>query len=229
MTLKEIVTENPSLQYVLSFSNNNHIFLHSEDFDVNSKFMRRSKVRLGVDFSLVGFVHDNGILDSTPDEECSMIYKTNRPDAKNDYVLYVNPNPEVLVNHVKSVKHSRVAEYRQQTINSITEPDKDRVLHIYPGLESITFKGNVLSMDYTSHIQVSSSRYYGMWESIIIGLKTASKYRDRFSEVNIHLDKNEYTRQIVDYIYGKKTNNRRNILYLSALREYNNLNVKFYI
>ena len=229
MTLKEIVTENPSLQYVLSFSNNNHIFLHPEDFNVNSKFMRRSKVRLGVDFELVGFVHDNGVLDSTPDEECSMVYRTNRENASNNYVLYVNQDARVIVNHIKSVKHSKVTEYRQQTINSMTEPDKDRVLHIYPGLELITFKGNVLSMDYTSHIQVSSSRYYGMWESIIIGLKTAAKYWEKFSEVNVHLDKNSYNSQIVEYIYGKKTNNRRNILYLSALREYNNLNVKFYI
>lgn len=225
MKLNELITDD-CLQYILSFSNDNDIFVHPSDLNPNSKFFRTSKVRLGVDFEFVGYIY-NGSINKQATDTCSMVYRTKRGQGKCDYVLYVNQDRELLVHHIRSVKHSKVTEYRQQTINTLLPPDPDRIMHIYPALDSITFKGNMLKCDYTSHISVSTGSYYGMWESILVALRTVYKDKDKFNEVQVHLPRDKYTSQIIAYIQGKSTNNSRNRYYLSEIYKYRDLDIKF--
>lgn len=122
MYLQNVFANNSNYQVVLSFSNNNQVLLTEECFKPNSKFMRRSRVRLGVEFY---YCSSEGDLD---------IYRTRRGHDKTDYVVYVNKGDYVLLCSFKSkhTKYIKKTEEKQFSFKDMTAPDREPVVHAYP-------------------------------------------------------------------------------------------------
>lgn len=128
MTLQEIRNINKEYQMVLSFSNNNDVVIEEEDFDPNSKFVRRSKIRLDMNFEEIQ--NDSGM----------MIFRTYR--GKNDYIVYLAAEYKIVEAYRKKVSHSQTiksSENKQMTLKDIIKPNKDNVLHGYITVNSNQF------------------------------------------------------------------------------------------
>lgn len=121
--LQELYNMNNQYQVVLSFSNNDMVLITEESFHPNSKFMRRSRIRLKQDFMLV---ESTGTMD---------IYRTFRGGDKSDYVLYVNRGDYMVLHLFKEYKnHKTVISTTKNRSPKHTQgtPDREPVIHVYP-------------------------------------------------------------------------------------------------
>lgn len=123
MKLQELYNMNNQYQVVLSFSNNDMVLITDESFHPNSKFMRRSRIRLKQDFMLV---ESTGTMD---------IYCTFRGGDKNDYVLYVNRGDYMVLHLFKEYKSHKtvISTTKNRSPKHIQgTPDREPVIHAYP-------------------------------------------------------------------------------------------------
>lgn len=205
MTIQEIYNIYNNQQLVLSLSNNNDVLITGDCFDTQSKFYRRSKVRLGVDFHYVGYISNNVFvrlndINNAPSNSI-LIFRTYRGIKKSDYALYVFTGEYKMLEHYKKqVSYKRIMNQsnKQMTLNSITKPIPDKTLDICAYVcpdrtYYASYKNNGLKSG-LYHSQLYSNdmayNYLGYYAGVIIGLKMAKKYADRINLVRISADTN---------------------------------------
>lgn len=211
MLLQEVYQSYCNHQVVLSLSNNNDVLITEDSFNPESKFFRTSKVRLGVDFVMSGILSGESFIatnDQTLTKDATaIIYRTYREDAKNDYVLYIYQGEYKLLEGLKKkLSRKRVIMQTQQlTLNSITKPMPDKVLHICPHIENmqywVSYKNKALATErgeYLSNVYTHSMphSYLGYYAAVLLGLSVAKKYADRIDEVRVFYPEEDY------YSYG---------------------------
>lgn len=220
MKLHEVFQQYNKYQVVLSLSNNNEVLVTEDSFDSNSKFTRRSRVRLGVDFSLSGVIQ-NGAFHSTtaitPGTNLNeaIIYRTHRQTG-NDYVLYIFLGEYKLLEHYKKIASRKSIisnggfnsniQGQQLTFNSTTSPDPDKVLDVTPHLDSngyyIVYKspvfGECRSKTYIPRRYPKS--YYIYMEGVLCGLSISRRYADKINLIRIHWPEEE-TSPGVHFLY----------------------------
>lgn len=210
MTLQEVFNSYANYQVVLSFSNNNEILITDDCFCSDSKFFRRSKIRLGVDFLMSGVVQGNAFIQTTDQTAASnsnvIIFRTYRGNKKSDYVLYIYKGEYKLLEHFKKkVSHKRIITQtsRQMTLNSITEPSLDKVLDICPHVKNmdywISYRNNGLKSGiYYSPLYKNDMpySYLGYMAGVLIGLTIAKKYVGRINQVRIFHPDYEWSKGI---------------------------------
>ena len=140
MLLKDIYNHYSNYQMVLSFSNNDEVLITEDCFNPDSKFFRRSKVRLGVDFVISGYIHGNTLIHTnqiSSNESDVLIFRTYRGSSKNDYLLYLHKDYKILESIRKKVSRKRVIKQteHQMTMNEITKPIPDKTLLITPHMD----------------------------------------------------------------------------------------------
>lgn len=205
MKLQNVFTQYPlTSQVVLKFSNNNDRLIVPSDMDVNSKFIRSSKRRLGEDFVFDGIIQGDVVVHGTNaqlgNETCDgHVYRTHVKD-KCDYFLFVITNEKyVLLENLRKKSYSslRTNSNRQLTLNSITKPNADREMSICGGYDdgfyyfsatSPLFKDNATyqSMAVEYH---TNHEYIGQYLGVCFGLKTALVHADKLDKVKVYSDK----------------------------------------
>jgi hypothetical protein len=126
MTIYELIQKKNKANVVVLTYGRDSIFLHEEDLNPNSKFQRRSRIRLGLDFVPV----------PCADETEAEVYRTYRPNGR-DYFVHIYTD-KVLEHSIRiQKKNAQVAEARKQAyINrqlswkDIVSPDRDKKLEI---------------------------------------------------------------------------------------------------
>lgn len=205
MTLQEVFNNHSQYQAVLSFSNNNEVLITDDCFCTDSKFFRRSKVRLGVDFVMSGVIQGDVFIHTTDSTTAgnsnAIIYRTYRGTGKSDYVLYIYKGEYKLLEHFKkTVSHKRIITQtsKQMTLNSITQPAPDKVLDICPHVDNmdywVSYRNNGLKSGvYYSPLYKNTMpySYLGYMAGVLVGLSVAKKYAGRINQVRIfHPDDN---------------------------------------
>lgn len=121
MKLQELFNQNSQYQVVLSFSNDDMVLITHESFEPNSKFMRRSKIRLDQTFSLY---------ESKDDMD---IYKTNRGKGKCDYILYVNRGEYMVLELIrKKYEYKTIVRGKSNHHGPEGAPDREPIIHAHP-------------------------------------------------------------------------------------------------
>lgn len=205
MTIPELfvhyhVTANNPIQMVLKFVNNNDRLILPTDMDPNSKFMRASKRRLGEDFVFDGIIQGDVIINGTEKNlgntpADGYVYRTHTPN-KNDYFLFISENFKLLENiKKKSYKSVQQKSNQQLTLNSITEPNKDRELSIVGGCCGNDYwfcmSSPLFSVkEYKSQVLQNTTgyEYAGQYMGVVYALKTALNYCDKIDVIKIYRD-----------------------------------------
>lgn len=190
MKLLDIYNQYPTkTQVYLKFSNNNDRLITPGDMDPNSKFVRASKRRLGEDFVFDGVIQGDVIIHGTSAQFQSTkcdghLYRT-VTKGKTDYFLFIITNDEYKFLESlkkKSYKIVRQNSNRQLTLNSITEPNKDREISLVGTYDNgeyyFMMKSPLFSVPIyeSTHIPYNQRDYVGQYLGVIYGLKTALKY-----------------------------------------------------
>lgn len=210
MVLKEVFNSySKEYQVVLSFSNNNEVLITEDCFCTESKFYRRSKIRLGVDFIMSGMIQENTFVrttdQTTANNSDAIIYRTYRGTGKTDYVLYIYKGEYKLLEHYKKkVSHNRViTQTSQMSINSITHPVPDKVLDICPHIEGkdywVSYKHPELKTgEYCSPLYKNTMpySYLGYMAGVLVGLTIAKSYPERINQVRIFHPDDEWSKCI---------------------------------
>lgn len=204
MLLQDVFNQFQDNQLILSLSNNNDVLITSDCFNTQSKFYRRSKVRLGVDFHYVGYISNNVFvrlndINNAPSGSV-LIFRTYRGNNKSDYALYIFSEYKMLEHYKKQLSYKRIMNQsdKQLTMNSITKPIPDNVLDVcsyvcpdktyYVSYKNHSLKsGLYYSPLYTNDMAYN---YLGYYAGVIIGLQVAKKYADRINLVRISADTN---------------------------------------
>ncbi len=219
MLLQEVFNKHHNAQVVLSFSNNNEVLVTEDCFNVNSKFYRASRVRLGVDFVMSGVIQGETFLATTQTPELNhneaIIYRTYRGPHKTDYVLYIFTGEYKLLEHFKrAVSYKRVMAQTdtQLTLNSITEPDHDKILHICPCIDDMQYWVSFKNQDLANgvyHTKLYQNpfpySYQGYFAGVILGLNIAKRYSDKINQVCIHHTNDEWARGVYMFPLKKWT------------------------
>lgn len=118
-TLQTIRNYKPKWQMILSFSNDNDVVITTEDFDPNSVFTRRSKIRLSVDFDLI------------EDNVKYKVFKSNRKHGCEYTVLLASEYMvlELRKRHAYKTKKS-LEEVKQMSIKDILPPNPNRIAEV---------------------------------------------------------------------------------------------------
>lgn len=201
MKLQELFNSHKGCQVVLSFSNNNEVLITDESFNPKSKFVRRSKIRLEMDFCVSGVIKGETLIHVTegalPKRYDVLIYRTYRGAGKTDYVVYVYTKEYKFLENIKrKVSHSRVVAQTDKhlTLNSITEPMPDKVLDICPHIDpkDNTYWVSYRHNDFKSWVYNSPTyestyphSYICYLSGVIIGLTIAKKYPDKITQVRV--------------------------------------------
>lgn len=206
MLLQEVFNQYSQYQVVLTFSNNNDVLITDDCFNTQSKFYRRSKVRLGVDFDYVGYVHNNIFvriqdINNAPSDS-ALVFRTYRGKNMADYMLYVFMGEfKTLEHYKKQVSYKRVMAQtcKQMTLNSITQPVPDKVLDICPHIYKnktyfVSYRNNGLKAGiYHSPLYANTlpKDFYGYYLAVLVGLTVAKNYAGRITQVRVfHPDDN---------------------------------------
>lgn len=220
MKLQDVFNNHQSCQVVLSLTNNNEVFITSEDFNPNSKFYRMSKVRLSVDFELSGIIQD-GVFIRTTDyalaiNSNAIIYRTYRGKKKNDYVLYIYQGEYKLIEHYKKcVSYKKLIESTKDRVVAEpkynTPPTPDKVLRICPHITTnngdksyyVSFKHNDFPCEYlTKQYTYSYNDVNAYLKATVFGLTVAKKYVDRISKIEVYHPDNEYSKGVYMFATG---------------------------
>lgn len=191
MTLEEIRKLNSNYQMVLSFSNNNEVVIENEDFDPNSKFMRMSKIRLGMDFEKI------------QDDKDLLIFRTYRGVGKTDYIVYLAAEYKIVESYRKQRSHSqtiRDTAEKQLRLKDFIKPNKDNKLNAYININQYVFNWSIKhpdkkwqSCDYTM------ANRYPQWLSsymaVVKMLEVLSRKDqcEHYKSITIHLDNKDKT------------------------------------
>lgn len=200
MTLQEVFNNYLNYQVVLTFSNNNDVLITEDCFNTQSKFYRRSKVRLGVDFVYVGYIHDD-VFVQTPDinnsiTDITLVFRTYRGKDKANYMLYVFMGEYKMLEHYKYKKRDNYNRIMAQTYEQATlktQPIPDKVLDICPHIYKdktyfVSYRNNGLkagihySKLYNNDLP---GDYYGYYLAVLVGLTVAKKYAGRITQVRV--------------------------------------------
>lgn len=232
MTLQEIYNKHQDHQIVLSFSNNNDVLITKDCFEQDSKFYRRSKIRLGMDFTLSAVIHkDEFITDTRITEGDVLIYRTFRGDNYNDYVVYVYTGEYKLLEHYKKrASYRRVIAQtdKQLTFNSITSPAPDKVLDICPHIKGkhyfVAYRNNGLKRGIHYSNMYNNDKpyeYLGYMLGVLVGLHTAKKYAGNITEVRVFCPNKPYAKRVYMYPLGYwKSNNAYIQSYVDEVNKY---------
>lgn len=200
MTLQEVFNNYNQYQVVLTFSNNNDVLITDDCFNTQSKFYRRSKIRLGVDFDYVGYIHNDIFVrynDITiAPNDSALVFRTYRGNNQADYMLYVFTGEYKMLEHYKKqVSYKRVMAQtcKQMTLNSITEPISDKVLDICPHIYKnktyfVSYRNNGLKagIHYSQLYNNTLPRdFYGYYLAVLVGLTVAKRYAGRITQVRV--------------------------------------------
>lgn len=118
-TLQTIRNYKPTWQMILSFSNDNDIVVTAEDFDPNSVFTRRSKVRLGVIFDLV------------EDNPMYKVFKSHRGTSCEYTVLLATEYRVLELRKRHAYKNNKtLEEVKQMSIKDILPPNNNRIAEV---------------------------------------------------------------------------------------------------
>ena len=188
MTLQEIRNINTEYQMVLSFSNNNAVVIISEDFDPNSKFMRRSKIRLGMDFEEIQ--NDDGL----------MIFRTYRGSGKCDYIVYLSKEYRIIENYRRKTNHSQTikdTDNKQLSLKDIIKPNKDNILHGYTSVKEYSSMWGINHPDIRKwqSIEYSVKNNIPEWFVVYVAIDRMLQILSRkdqcvhYNQVVIHTDK----------------------------------------
>lgn len=199
MLLTELIKEKKtdSNIIVLSYGSDNDVVLHIEDLDMNSKFMRRSRIRLGVDLVPVE------IADDTETE----IYRTYR-DRGHDYFVYIYKGDYKAFSGVyrKRVSNKRVkTEAKQISIKDIVPPNEDRTLNII--LMSANTASMRVGLGEIKKYRMDLSDIYKPYKTtpkLIIKLLQMVAYSNAFNEIRIEVG-DDILKNIMTDIYIPKT------------------------
>lgn len=185
-------------QMVLKFSNDADVVITGADMEQNSKFIRRSKRRLGESFELAGYLVDGEIVDEYQ-AGCGEFWRT-YTKGKCDYFLYVS-NDFQLIENVKRRSYKKDKERTDETIHQVSykdiiPPDVEKVVDLYVThdgrfysfeMESPLFrKGEKVASDKREY--KTSNLYVGQYMATIYGLRTVLKNSSMFDKVRIHPD-----------------------------------------
>ena len=217
MTLEEIRKLNNEYQMVLSFSNNNEVVIEKEDFDPNSKFMRRSKIRLGMDFEKI------------QDDKDLMIFRTFRERGKTDYIVYLAAEYKIVESYRRHTSHSQTIKdtaEKQLRLNDFIKPNKDNKLNAYININNYVFNWNIKHPDKTwKSCDYTMADRYPQWLSsymaIIKMLEVLSRKDqcEHYKSIIIHLDNKDRT--IMYLATGKYTaKNYYTKLYVNQIEQY---------
>lgn len=200
MTLQEIFNNYSNYQVVLTFSSNNDVLITDDCFNTQSKFYRRSKVRLGVDFDYVGYVHNNIFVQisdvNNAPSDSALVFRTYRGKNMADYMLYVFMGEYKMLEHYKkrvSYKRVMAQTHEQATLNSITKPIPDKVLDICPHIQRdktyfVSYRNNGLKAGIHNsplYHNTLPEDFYGYYLGVLVGLTVAKNYADRITQVRV--------------------------------------------
>lgn len=123
-------------QMVLHYGSDNPVVITNDDLDPNSKFFRRSRIRLGMDFTEIDA--EKGIT----------VFRTYRPNG-NDYLLYIAENYDIVLAYKKrkSYKYNIERTSKQMTIKNLTKPNKECIMDARFSYDSNNRVGFVLHSD----------------------------------------------------------------------------------
>lgn len=236
MTIQEIHKNYNNFQIILSFSNNNDVLITDDCFNTQSKFYRRSKVRLGVDFIYTGYINNNvfvrlNAINNTPNNSI-LVFRTYRGNNKSDYVLYVFMGEYKMLEHYKKqVSYKRVMAQtcKQMTLNSITKPMPDKVLDICPHIYKnktyfVSYRSNGLKSGlYYSPLYNNTmpDDYLGYYAGVLVGLTMAKKYSTKINMVRIYHPDDYMTKGL--YMFPLKKWKPRNSYMIDYLNKVNQL------
>lgn len=200
MTIYELIQKKNRANVVVLTYGRDSIFLHEEDLSPNSKFQRRSRIRLGLDFVPV----------PCADETEAEVYRTYRENGR-DYFVHIYTD-KVLEHSIRiQKKNAQVAEARKQAyINrqlswkNIIPPDQDKKLEI----EFISMNKAIVSLgeeEYKYAVQVSEfDKIYEASYSLLNRLLAHFYKREGYNEVSIK-NAPEVMRNIYMDIYRPRT------------------------
>jgi hypothetical protein len=222
MILQEVYSTYRNYQMILSLSNNEDVLITEDCFNPDSKFFRSSKVRLGVDFVLSGYIHNDSIISTNNqtsiNESDVIIFRTYR--GQNDYILYIYKGDyKVLQSIRKKISRRKVikqtpVEQHQITIQEMTKPLPNKVLDICPGISKNTYwvdykhqafdTGKIRSGVYSHNMP---HVYLGYYAAVLLGLTIAKKYPEQIHEVRISIPHDYYSYGVGKFVTGDWTPN----------------------
>jgi len=200
MTIYELIRKKNRANVVVLTYGRDSIFLHEEDLSPNSKFQRRSRIRLGLDFVPV----------PCTDETEAEVYRTYRENGR-DYFIHIYSD-KVLEHTIRiQNKNAQVAEARKQAyINrqlswkNIIPPDQDKKLSI----EFVDINRAIVSLgeeQYKYAVQVSEfNKIYEASYSLLNRLLTHFYKSEGYNEIEIK-NAPEVMRNIFMDIYKPRT------------------------
>lgn len=212
-SIKEIyqwwsATGTGQFQMVLKFSNDNAVVISGIDLEENSKFVRRSKRRLGEEFELAGYIVDGEIVEEYQ-PGCGEFWRT-YCKGKCNYFLYVGRDFD-FVENVKRRSYKKDDKATQITINSLTKPDVERVIDVlglcnqtqyWCKLDSPMFKDSAVISE--RHDTCSRNYYVGQYMGVILALRTVLQYAGSVDKVRVFADKSiKYSAGVYNLPLGK--------------------------
>lgn len=218
MTLQEIRNINNEYQMVLSFSNNNAVVITSEDFDPNSKFMRRSKIRLGMDFEEI------------ENSEDLMIFRTYRGSGKADYLVYLSKEYRIIESYRKVRTHSQTIKRteKQMSFKDLIAPNKELICDLFIKVINRKFQWSIchpeLEEGWCSVVYQMDKRcpnWYTRFAGVLTAIDCLSheEQSKHFSKLVIHVPKDQ--KNMYYMLTGKyKTHAYWTKFYVRKMHEY---------
>lgn len=198
-------------QMVLHYGSNNPVVITNDDLDPNSKFFRRSRIRLGMDFTEIDA--EKGIT----------VFRTYRPEG-NDYLLYIAENYDIVLAYKKrkSYKYNIERTNKQMTIKNLTKPNKECIMDARFSYDSNNRVGFILHSDnfreeyngvYHSHLtdlyakDIKYCSWYKEMAAIMYCLRVISQddWTDHYHVIRFHIgNRKDIVRILKDKQHSKK-------------------------
>lgn len=205
MNLEVLFKNHKDQQVVLSLSNNNDVVITSECFNPDSKFYRMSRVRLAQDYVFVGYYQDNHLVlcqnECDADNTKTLLYRTYRGTGKNDYLVFIHNDYQVICNTRKHQDYSSIIKStkdKQLSIKDFTKPIPDRVLdftmkvnHDDTWRYRIIYRSPLFTTKEKMHVgdwNKCDSSWRAYHYAVLSGLKTAKLYMDKIDVVRIFIE-----------------------------------------